>query len=331
MVLAAGLGTRMRPLTLLRAKPALPVMNRPLIHWTLERLARHGIREVVVNLHHLPASVVRAVGDGSAFGLKVQYTRERTILGTGGGPRKARPLLGDGPVLIVNGDVLFDFDLGDLMRQHRRRKASATLALLPNHDPRRYSAVVMKRDGRIASLAGLPRPAHGRPWLFTGVHVVQAELLDRLPRGVSDIVRDLYAPLIAEGARVEGFRARGRWYDFGAPASYLAAQLEMRPSVLGRKRNVARVHASARVAAGARVGGSVIGARCDIAEDAVVADSVLWERVVLEAGAIVRGCIVGDGARVREGQRIEHSIVIPSARRRAGGRATRGLRVADIE
>jgi hypothetical protein len=136
MVLAAGLGTRMRPLTLLRAKPALPVMNRPLIHWTLERLARHGIREVVVNLHHLPASVVRAVGDGSAFGLKVQYTRERTILGTGGGPRKARPLLGDGPVLIVNGDVLFDFDLGDLMRQHRRRKASATLAQLSTGEVR---------------------------------------------------------------------------------------------------------------------------------------------------------------------------------------------------
>ena len=125
MVLAAGLGTRMRPLTLLRAKPALPVMNRPLIHWTLERLARHGVREVVINLHHLPGSVTRAVGDGSAFGLKVHFTRERTILGTGGGPRKARALLGEGPVLIVNGDVLFDFDLGALMRQHRRRKAAA--------------------------------------------------------------------------------------------------------------------------------------------------------------------------------------------------------------
>src|SRR5262245_4954659 len=212
MVLAAGLGTRMRPLTLLRAKPALPVMNRPLIHWTLERLARHGVREVVVNLHHLPASVVEAAGHGSAFGLKIRYTRERTILGTGGGPRKARQLLGNGPVLLVNGDVLFDFDLGALMRQPRRRRAAATLVLLPNADVKRYSAVVMRRDGRIASLAGRPRPARGRPWLFTGVHVVQAELLDRLPAGPSDSVRDLYAPLIGEGARIEGFRGRRGWY-----------------------------------------------------------------------------------------------------------------------
>jgi NDP-sugar pyrophosphorylase family protein len=180
----------------------------------------------------------------------------------------------------------------------------------------------MKRDGRIASMAGLPRPAHGRPWLFTGVHVVQAELLGRLPRGVSDIVRELYAPLIAEDERVDGFRARGRWYDFGAPSSYLAAQLEMRPSVLGRKRNVPRVHPSARVAPGARVGGSVIGAGCEISEDAIVADSVLWERVVLEPGAVVRACILADGAHVREGQRIEDSIVVPSTRRR-GGRAPR--------
>jgi NDP-sugar pyrophosphorylase family protein len=333
MVLAAGLGTRMRPLTLLRAKPALPVMNRPLIHWTLERLARHGVREVVVNLHHLPGSVVHAVGDGSAFGLKVTYVRERRILGTGGGLRNARALLGQGPVLVVNGDVLFDFDLGALMRQHRRRRAAATLALRPNPDVRRYSAVVMKRDGRIASLAGRPRPARGRPWLFTGVHVVQAELLDRLPRGPSDSVRDLYAPLIAEGARVEGFRARGSWYDFGAPPLYLAAQLEMRASVLGRKRTVPRVHASARVAPGARVGGSIVGAGCRIEEDATVADSVLWDGVVLEPGAVVRGCIVADRTRVPEGQRIEDAIVVPSGRlRRArpAGRAQAGQRVFPI-
>jgi NDP-sugar pyrophosphorylase family protein len=330
MVLAAGLGTRMRPLTLLRAKPALPVMNRPLIHWTLERLARHGVREVVINLHHQPDSIVSAVGNGSAFGLRVRYTRERTILGTGGGPRKARALLGDGPVLIVNGDVLFDFDLGALMRQHRRRRAAATLALLPNPDPRRYSPVVLRRDGRLSSVAGRPHAARGRPWLFTGVHVVQAELLDRLPRGASDSVRDLYVPLIGEGALVDGFRARGRWYDFGAPASYLASQLEMRPSVLGRKRTVPRVHASARVAPGARLGGSVVGARCRIEEDATVADSVLWENVVLEPGAVVRGCIVADGTRVRQGQRLEDSIVVPAGRlRRArpAGRAHAGHRV----
>lgn len=334
MVLAAGLGERLRPLTELLAKPVLPVLNRPLLEFTLERLRAAGVDEVVVNLHHRPETVRRALGDGRRLGLRIRYSFEPEILGTGGGPRRARRWLGDEPILLVNGDVLFDFDLGALMRQHRRRRAAATLALLPNPDPRRYSPVVLGRDGRLVSVAGRPRPTRGRPWLFTGVHVLQAELLERLPRGASDSVRDLYLPLMGEGAPVDGFRARGRWYDFGAPATYLASQLEMRPSVLGRKRTVPRVHASARIAAGARLGGSVVGARCRIEEDATVADSVLWENVVVEPGAVVRGCIVADGTRVRQGQRVEDAIVVPAGRlRRArpAGRAHAGLRVFPLD
>ena len=137
MVLAAGLGTRMRPLTLLRAKPALPVMNRPLLHWTLDLLARNGVTEVMINLHHLPFTVMEAVGDGRVFGLRVTYSREPRILGTGGGPRKVRSFFGDDPFILVNGDMVFDFDLRGLVRRHEKTGARATLALRPNPDPRR--------------------------------------------------------------------------------------------------------------------------------------------------------------------------------------------------
>ena len=142
MVLAAGLGTRMRPLSDLLAKPALPVLNRPLLHWTLELLARHGIRDVLVNTHHRPETVERAVGSGRRFGLRVRYAHEPEILGSGGGPRKVRAFLGDEPALLVNGDCVFDFDLTRLVRRHRRSGALATLALKPNPDPRRYRPVV---------------------------------------------------------------------------------------------------------------------------------------------------------------------------------------------
>ncbi|HET7293425.1 MAG TPA: NDP-sugar synthase [Vicinamibacteria bacterium] len=311
MVLAAGLGLRMRPLTERRAKAALPVLGRPLIAHTLERLARAGVTDVVVNLHHRPASVRRAVGDGRRFGLRVRYSFERRILGTAGGPRKARRLLGDGPVLLVNGDVLFDFDLRALVERHRRGGGLATLALKANPDPRAYGPVVTDSRGRVLSLAGRPRPARGRVSLFTGVHVLEPVLLGRLRPGASDSVRDLYAPLVAEGSALLGVRVKGAWYDLGGPAQYLAAHRLL----LRRTRQGRVVDPSAAVAAGARVTASVVGAGARIGAGATVAGSVLWERVAVGAEATVRGSIVADGARVRPGERIEGQVVTRHGRR----------------
>lgn len=314
MVLAAGLGLRMRPLTLLRAKPVLPVLNRPLLHWTLERLARHGVTEVVINLHHLPQTVTAAVGDGRAFGLGVTYVREKRILGTAGGPRAVRDFFGDEPFLLVNGDVLFDFDLARLVRRHRAAGVRATLALRPNRDPRTYGPVVTGPDGRIRSLAGRPRRARGRVSLFTGVHVLDPALLDRLPPGASDGVRDLYAPLVAAGERLLGVRVRGAWYDLGRPSLYLAAQVR----TLRARR--ALVHPSARVARGARVVGSVVGARSRIAAGAAVEGSVLWEGARVEAGARVRGSIVATGAVVGRDERAERVVILPASAVSRGAR-----------
>ena len=314
MILAAGLGTRMRPLTLLRAKPALPVLNRPLIHWTLERLARAGVTEVFVNLHHLGSTITRVVGDGRAFGLRVRYSRERVILGTGGGPRRLRRQLGDEPVLIVNGDVLFGFDLRALVAQHRRTRAAATLALIANPDPRRYSKVVMRADGRIAALAGLPRPARGRPWLFTGLQMLDPALLERLPPGPSDTVRHLYAPLVDEGVAVMGWPAQGAWLDLGAPRSYRDAQVAPSGGFPGRAR---RVDASARVT-GATIRRSVIGRGCVVERGAVVEGCVLWEDVKVGAQARLSGCIVAAGVSVAPGAAWRDTIMVRPPRARAG-------------
>jgi NDP-sugar pyrophosphorylase family protein len=163
MVLAAGLGLRMRPLTLLRAKPALPVLNRPLLHWTMEKLARAGVREAVVNRHHLPETIADVLGTGKRWGLLVRYSDEPVILGTGGGPRAVRGWFGDDPLLIVNGDVLFDMDLRRLLAVHEARGARATLALRRNPVPYAYSPVVTERSGRILSIAGRPAIERIRP------------------------------------------------------------------------------------------------------------------------------------------------------------------------
>lgn len=295
MVLAAGLGLRMRPLTLLRAKPVLPVLNRPLLHWTLERLHRHGVTDVVVNLHHLPDTVRAAVGDGSAFGLRVRYSFEETILGRGGGPRIVRDFFGSEPFLLVNGDVVFDFDLTSLVRLHLVSRARATLALVPNTDTRIYGPVVTGPRGWIRSVAGRPRKVRGTVSLFTGVQVLDPGLLDRLPEGASDVL-DLYGPLVLEDAEsLLGVRVKGTWYDLGAPSLYLKAQLEL---LRRRRNNLRMVHPLARVHERARVRRAVLGARARVARGAIVERSVLWDDAVVDLDARVRDCIVTTGAVV---------------------------------
>lgn len=317
MVLAAGLGTRLRPLTRLLAKPALPVLNRPLLHWTLERLAQHGVKRVVINLHHLPETVVAAAQDGRAFGLDVRYSLEPRILGTGGGLRQARRLLGNDPLLVVNGDVAFDFDLGRLMARHHASGARATLALQPNPDPRQYGPVVTDASGRILSLAGRPRPARGRVSLFTGIHVLDPALLDRLPSGRCDSVRDLYAPLVEAGERLLGVRVRGAWYDLGAPRSYLESQLEMLATGFGgRPRRACLVDATARIAAGARVVRSVVGPGAVVEAGARIERSLVWGGVRVGRGARVNGSVVA--ADVAPGASVEEQVVVPGRRTQIG-------------
>jgi mannose-1-phosphate guanylyltransferase len=307
MVLAAGLGLRMRPLTTLRAKPALPVLNRPLIAWTLERLARDGFRDVVVNTHHLPESVHAASKEARGRGLRVTFCHEPRILGTGGGPRRVRHLLGPGPVLLVNADVFFDFDLRALVRRHRASGAAATLALKPNPRPAVYGPVVTAPDGRVRSIAGLPRPARGRVSLFTGVHVLEVSLLERLGAGFSDSVRDLYVPMVAAGESLLGVRVAGAWHDLGDPRLYLGAQMK-----LLRRRPRGLVDEGARVAKDAVVRRSVIGRGCRVEAGSRVTGSVLWPGVTVGEGARVERSVLATGISVPAGARVVGRVGIPS-------------------
>ena len=311
MVLAAGMGMRMRPLSDLLAKPVLPVLNQPLLHHTLRLLARHGVRDVVINTHHRPDTIRRAVGRGRRFGLRVRYSHEPEILGSGGGPRQVRDFFGTGPALLVNGDCVFDFDLTRLLRRHRDSGAVATLALRPNPDVRRYGPVVTGPGGWIRSMRRLPRAARGTISLFTGVQVLDPALLEELPEGPSDIVADLLAPLLARGARLLGVRARGQWFDLGSPASYLRSQLRLLAGARGRTRRGSLLARDARVARNALIRTSVLGAGSRIGARAHVTRCVIWPGARVDANARVTGSIVTTGGRVAEGERVSRGIVLP--------------------
>src|SRR3712207_1391026 len=160
MILAAGYGTRLWPLTIDRAKPAIPFMNRPLVGYVAAYLAGYGFDDVVVNLHHRPESVREALGDGSRFGVRLHYVEEPEILGTGGAIDNARALLEGDAFVVVNGKLATDIDLAAALETHRRENALATLVLRPNPGRERYS-VVNVGDGLVTGFGGYPKPDGG--------------------------------------------------------------------------------------------------------------------------------------------------------------------------
>ncbi len=176
MVLCAGLGTRLRPLTAQVPKPAVPVCGVPLVRWSLALLAGAGVRRAVVNVHHLPEAMAAAAAEAAAaLGLALTLSREPVIAGTGGALREARAALdGASEILLVNGDVLFDLDLGAALAAHRASGALATMVLLPMPAGARYAAVEVDAGGAVRRIAGAfgPGGAGLSPWHFSGVHVL---------------------------------------------------------------------------------------------------------------------------------------------------------------
>src|SRR5262245_53187448 len=275
LVLTAGLATRLRPLSLVRAKAALPVAGVPLVHRILHSLVASGVTEAVLNLHHLPHTLTRIVGDGSGLGLRVRYSWEVPVLGPARGPRRAAPLLGP-TFLIVNGDTLTDVDITDLLAHHQRSGALVTMAVVPNTQPDKYSGVSADRDGALTGFAKRGSPDNAFHYL--GVQVVESEAFASVPEHVPFETSALYTSLIARrpGA-IRLFNSSAEFFDIGTPADYLDTSLLI----------------------GGREGYTFAGpSSVRVDESAQVERSVLWDDVVVEAGTMVRECVVTDGVRV---------------------------------
>lgn len=230
MVLAAGLGIRLRPLTDSTPKALVEIGGRPMIEYPLRMLAAAGVEEVVVNLHHLGERIRAALGDGARYELRLHYSPEDPILDTGGAIARARALIGDEPFAVANCDSLLDADLGALWKLHEARAALATLVVRHDADAERYGALDLDESGRIRRFLGRPadfaRPLE--PRMFCGVHVLSPEIFAYMPRqGTFSITRDVYGPLVVVGAPIYGFHYAGYWRDLGTPQTLAAAQADV--------------------------------------------------------------------------------------------------------
>jgi NDP-sugar pyrophosphorylase family protein len=293
MILAAGYGERLWPLTADRTKPALPVLGKPLVGYVAEYLAGFGIKDVVVNLHHHPDSVRRSLGDGSQFGVNLEYIHEPMILGTSGALDNARALLDGDTFIVVNGKLITDLDLNAALREHRARNALATLVLRPNPKFERFSFVELE-DGLVKRFAGMPSrdswQKEDAPLMFTGIHIIEPRIFEYIPQGVfSDSVIDVYPQAIAKGERILGHVAEGVWHELSTMQRYLDISLALLRQT-GRD--------------------FYAGQNSSIDLKANVRDSILWDNVRIGPGASVRRSVLGDGVRIAMGESVEDAVVV---------------------
>ena len=292
IVLSAGYGTRLWPLTEDRTKPAIPILGKPLVGYVAEYLAGFGIDEIVVNLHHRPESVHRALGDGRRFGVKLHYVEEPVILGTSGALDNTREFFERDTFVVVNGKIITDIDLNAALDTHRKMNALATLVLLPNTRRERFS-IVETEAGRVTGFGRMPAPdATGpAPLMFTGIHILEPRILDYVPRGVfSDSVTDVYPQAMANGETIAAHVGSGRWRELSTLKRYVDISVE-----LLREKGQS----------------FVAGASAAISESATVVDSILWDEVEVGAGATVKRAVLADHVKVAAGEVIEDAVVVP--------------------
>ena len=292
LVLTAGLGTRLRPLTDILAKPALPVAGRPLVARILRSLAQQGVTDAVLNLSHLPETVTACAGDGAEFGLRVRYSWEQPVLGSAGGPRHALPLLSAPRFVIVNGDTLTDVSIRDVIAAHEASGAAVTMAVVPHPAPGRYGGVRVSDDGRIESFTGRSDNPDTPLWHYIGVQVVESHVFADLPDNEpAESVGGVYRDLVKRGM-VAAHRSDAAFRDIGRPEDYIDTTL----AVAREEGNTSTVvlEDGAMVDPGAKL-------------DRVI----VWSGSRIAAGARLTNCVVA-GGNVPGDAAAENSCIMPA-------------------
>lgn len=315
LVLAAGLGTRLRPLTDHVPKPLLPVAGVPILGHTLAQLAALGCEAAAVNLHYLGDQIRNRFGESHA-GMPLTWSEEPELLGTLGALDPLRDFFAPADlVLLINGDSLCRWPLKRLVRQHLAGDAAATLLLTSRPDPAQFGGGVgIDRSGNVLSFRP-GEPERGevvRRHVFAGAHVFSPDLIARVGPGFADIVRDLYRPMLAEGAKIRAVVSTGPWHDMGTPQRFLDGVLEWaRASWPERLWRRSWISPEASLGSGCRVRRSSIEAGARVGEGARVESSVLLPGARIGKGSVVREVIVGFGASIPPGAWVERRIVMP--------------------
>ncbi|NUQ69698.1 MAG: NDP-sugar synthase [Chthonomonadales bacterium] len=337
MILAAGVGSRLHPLTKTLPKPLVPIVNRPVMEHIVALLRKHGFTDIIVNLHYLGDQIQEYFGDGSRFGVKIQYSVEDQLWGDAGSVKRCEDFFENETFLVIGGDDLTDLDLTRFLENHRQKRALASIALSLVDDPAEYGIVLTTDDDRITRFVEKPRGA-----VFisntanTGVYIFEPEALELIPRGVPYLFGKTFFPMMLEQKRpIYGYLTANYWMDVGNLAMYQKAHLDAMsdrvalevgaperrkfqwiadsaiiepgadiryPVVIGED---CHVHAGATVHEN-----TVLGPRCIIQPGAIVRESILWADAHVQEDTRLSGCVVGRGCRVKSNAAIFDGVIV---------------------
>jgi mannose-1-phosphate guanylyltransferase len=334
MILAAGLGTRLRPLTYVMPKPVAPVLNRPIVAWIAELLSTHGFEQVVTNVSYLPEQIEEVLGDGSAFGLQVTYSEEPEPLGTAGGVGKVRDFLSEtDSFLIISGDALTDIDLASMRAAHEanvERGAIATLATKRVDDTTQFGVAITDDEGRIQGFQEKPEPAEALSDLANcGIYMFRREIFDHFPppdykspagdedqpSGFVDWAMDVFPSLLDGDIPFYSHEIDAYWNDIGSVGEFVQGNLDALAGEVGIAPQAPAVSEGIYAASGSDLDGVRV-----IAPVLIGPDSHIGE------GASLHGpVVVGDGCRLGAGSMLRECVVLPGAEVPAGGLVVGGL------
>ena len=303
LILAGGKGTRLRPLTVYTPKPVVPVCNRPFLLYQLDTLRRAGVTDITLSLSYQPHKIEDVLGDGSDFGVKLDYTVEPQPLGTAGAYKFAEDLIRE-PTVVFNGHIVTDLDLRAAIREHNERGAAATVVLAPVENPSVYGVVETEEDGRVRSFSEKPRADEvSVNTINAGTYILAPSVLDLIPEDESySFEYHLFPDLLRRGASFYAHVPRDAyWLDIGAPARYLRVHHDI---LAGRVRGIQFKNRRGE---------------CDLATHAEIDGlSLVADDCTIKPGAQIVNSVLGEGVHVEEKARVENSVVWPHTRVGAG-------------
>ena len=325
LILAAGFGARLKPLTNELPKPLFPVLNRPILEYTLYFLSSQGIKEIAINLHHRPKKIIDYFGDGKDFGVNLHYSKEKKILGTAGGIKKLQSFLQDETFMVINSDVFADINLNDVLKFHKEKKSKLTLVVRQDANIEKYRSIQRVEEGRIVHFLGkgIKNSEPVTQVMFTGIQIMEPDIFSRIPEdkfcGTSE---DVFPGMIGDELPVYGFLHDGYWIDMGTRETYIQAQADALDGKLSLKNSSSRnpegplvippVHIgkNCEISQDAQLGPyAVLGDGCRIRSGSVVENSILWPEATVGNNSSVQNSIIGEGVAIDSGINVKDRLM----------------------
>jgi len=344
VIIAGGLGTRLRPLTYNTPKPVVPVANRPFVVHQIEHLRRHGVDEIILNLHYLSDSIKKLLGDGREWGVKIHYSIEDSPLGTAGAVKNAEEFFDQGPMLVFNGDILTDINISQVVDFHKKKNARATLTLTRVEDPTAYGLILTDADGRVSRFIEKPSweqiSAYSGKYsvdtVNAGIYVIDPKIFADVPAKTEySFERQLFPSLLDRGEPMYGYVSDRFWIDIGNPPQYRQAheailRNEVAIKIFGTRTDgkiwigenctvdwSAKLLGPSIIGREAKIGAeakildySVLGDRVEVGRESSIEKTIVWEGTRIGKHVHLHGCIIGFNCVIEDNVMIGEGAVI---------------------